>query len=262
MVYPGRPSRGCITCIARKVKVRPRSIRLKPVNLKLNALLCVQCDEGKPSCDRCLRRDQTCGGYRDPKDVKFVHATGKPKAKTSLSASELPSPTPPIDYSDDDGVSDIETLQVSRRTRSRTRSRIRPAVLEEGDAFDTSPFPLLGQPGVQDWEEQATCFFYHRYTLSSSYNDNPGWLDFLPDLFQQSEPESALAHSTRAISFASLSSASLVKNLSTRGHRSYGLALKTLNASLREPSEVLQDSLIVAILLLALYEVCSGIPAA
>lgn len=35
MVYPGRPSRGCITCIARKVKVRPRSIRLKPVNLKL-----------------------------------------------------------------------------------------------------------------------------------------------------------------------------------------------------------------------------------
>ncbi|KKK24195.1 hypothetical protein AOCH_000788 [Aspergillus ochraceoroseus] len=43
MVYPGGPSRGCYTCRARKVK---------------------QCDEMKPVCQRCMKGNRTCGGYR------------------------------------------------------------------------------------------------------------------------------------------------------------------------------------------------------
>ncbi|KAL3471293.1 hypothetical protein BJX99DRAFT_237769 [Aspergillus californicus] len=42
MVYPGGPSRGCYTCRARKVK----------------------CDEMKPVCERCIKGNRTCGGYR------------------------------------------------------------------------------------------------------------------------------------------------------------------------------------------------------
>lgn len=100
-----------------------------------------------------------------------------------------------------------------------------------------------------------TCFFFHRYTIQNSHNGSLGWLGFLPELYQQSEDNSALAYATRAASFASFSCASPVKHLAVRGHQSYGLALKMVNASLGEPDEVMKDSLIVAILLLAIFEV-------
>lgn len=203
-------------------------------------VLHVQCDEGKPGCDRCRKRDQPCPGYRDPNRAKFVHTTGRPKFKS---------------HDSNEDASDSETRHVSHRTRSKMPASNVPNELLHHDTSKTPPLSSLDRPRIQNWEEQATCFFFHRYTLQSSHNDNPGWLDFLPELYRQSAPESALAHSTRAISFASLSSASSVKNLATKGHQSYGLALKMVSASLREPGEVLQDSLIVAILLLALFEV-------
>ncbi len=218
-------------------------------------VLHVQCDEGKPGCDRCRKRDQPCPGYRDPNDVKFVRTTGQRKLMSSRSVWQSPLATS-VPHDSDEDVSDSEARHVSRRTRSKMPASNVPSELLHQDTSETPPLSLLDRPRIQNWEEQATCFFFHRYTLQSSHNDNPGWLDFLPELYQQSEPKSALAHSTRAISFASLSSASSVKNLAVKGHQSYGLALKMVNASLSEPGEVLQDSLIVAILLLALFEVC------
>ena len=255
MVYPGRPSRGCITCIARRVKVRPSRCSADTFGCMTDQVLHVQCDEGKPGCNRCRKRDQPCPGYRDPSDVKFVYTAGRRELKSSRSVLQSPLATS-VPLGSNEVTSDSETRHVSRRTRSKMPASNVPSGLLHQDTSRTPSLSLLDRPRMQNWEEQATCFFFHRYTLQSSHNDNPGWLDFLPELYQQSEPDSALAHSTRAVSFASLSSASSVKNLATKGHQSYGLALQMVNASLKEPGEVLQDSLIVAILLLALFEVC------
>ncbi|PYH92854.1 hypothetical protein BO71DRAFT_12380 [Aspergillus ellipticus CBS 707.79] len=45
----GKPSRGCGTCRARRVK----------------------CDEARPTCNRCRKARRTCSGYRDPHAVWF-----------------------------------------------------------------------------------------------------------------------------------------------------------------------------------------------
>ncbi|KAK4164966.1 putative transcriptional regulatory protein [Cladorrhinum sp. PSN259] len=47
MVYGGKPSRGCRTCRARRIK----------------------CDEGKPTCQRCAKSKRECGGYRPEFDI-------------------------------------------------------------------------------------------------------------------------------------------------------------------------------------------------
>ncbi|KAK3898523.1 white-opaque regulator 1 [Staphylotrichum tortipilum] len=49
MVYGGKPSRGCRTCRARRIK----------------------CDEGKPTCKRCEKSKRECGGYRP--EFEIVH---------------------------------------------------------------------------------------------------------------------------------------------------------------------------------------------
>ncbi|KAG7285598.1 hypothetical protein NEMBOFW57_010227 [Staphylotrichum longicolle] len=49
MVYGGKPSRGCRTCRARRIK----------------------CDEGKPTCKRCEKSRRECGGYRP--EFEIVH---------------------------------------------------------------------------------------------------------------------------------------------------------------------------------------------
>ncbi|KAF3768092.1 hypothetical protein M406DRAFT_329132 [Cryphonectria parasitica EP155] len=50
-----RLSRGCLRCRQRKVR----------------------CDEGRPSCQRCIARDELCVGYRDESDLIFRHETHK-----------------------------------------------------------------------------------------------------------------------------------------------------------------------------------------
>jgi hypothetical protein len=217
-------------------------------------MLHMQCDEGKPNCERCCKRDQTCPGYRDPNTVRFIHQRGRRRPQSSPSVSQ-PCYTTLVAQDCNEDASIHETRHANRQTRSdKLTSNVSKQVLHQY-TLNTPPSSLLGQPRIQNWEEQATCFFFHGYTLQSSHNDNPGWLDFLPEMYQKSDSDSALAHSTRAMSFTSLSSASSLKHLATKGHQSYGLALKKINASLRKPNEVLEDSLIVSVLLLALFEV-------
>lgn len=62
MVYPGGPSKGCYTCRARKVKVRvPKQADAANDNIG-------QCDESRPVCNRCVKGNRACGGYRDLSD--------------------------------------------------------------------------------------------------------------------------------------------------------------------------------------------------
>ncbi|KAK3944460.1 hypothetical protein QBC46DRAFT_440767 [Diplogelasinospora grovesii] len=49
MVYGGKPSRGCRTCRARRIK----------------------CDEGRPTCKKCAKSKRECGGYRS--EFEIVH---------------------------------------------------------------------------------------------------------------------------------------------------------------------------------------------
>ncbi|KAK4122513.1 hypothetical protein N657DRAFT_719352 [Parathielavia appendiculata] len=65
MVYGGKPSRGCRTCRARRIK----------------------CDEGKPTCKRCEKSKRECGGYRPEFEIVHRDQTGSTLRRLRKTAS-------------------------------------------------------------------------------------------------------------------------------------------------------------------------------
>ncbi|PVH70336.1 hypothetical protein DL98DRAFT_597925 [Cadophora sp. DSE1049] len=59
MVNVGGPSKGCLTCIRRKIK----------------------CNRGKPICQQCQKANRQCEGYRDATDLMFRDQSQKVIAK-------------------------------------------------------------------------------------------------------------------------------------------------------------------------------------
>ncbi|RMZ85029.1 hypothetical protein DV738_g140, partial [Chaetothyriales sp. CBS 135597] len=72
MVFHGGFSRGCRTCLKRRVK----------------------CDEGKPKCQRCIKSKKECLGYRDDNDLAFKDETASTVRRANASEPRSPwSPT-------------------------------------------------------------------------------------------------------------------------------------------------------------------------
>jgi hypothetical protein len=109
-------------------------------------------------------------------------------------------------------------------------------------------------PPQQNFCDQAVCFFFHQYVIASSDGGNPGFLDFLPDLYGRSKADDALAQAVKAISYITLSGKSSVKVLFARGHEHYRNTLQRITQMLESPEDIAQDSLIVAIMLVVLFE--------
>ncbi|KAL2133441.1 hypothetical protein VTI74DRAFT_2327 [Chaetomium olivicolor] len=72
MVYGGKPSRGCRTCRARRIK----------------------CDEGKPTCMRCARSKRECGGYRPEFEIVHRDQTGSTLRRLRRKTTEVKEPQP------------------------------------------------------------------------------------------------------------------------------------------------------------------------
>ena len=93
-------SRGCRTCIARKVKVR--KITQSRQDLKQEACststlltssiltLTFQCDQTRPACLRCTRTNRECGKYRDQHDLVFRSMQIQPPMEQSWEQLVIP----------------------------------------------------------------------------------------------------------------------------------------------------------------------------
>ena len=132
---------------------------------------------------------------------------------------------------------------------SRGKIAARTDTISEIGSEPTRPLP-------QNLGDQAVCFFFHQYIISANDGGNPGYLDFLPELYESSDPDGALALSVKAMSYGSLSARSSIKVLAAKSNEYYRATLKLVNGMLQSPEEIAQDFLIVAILLLVLFEVC------
>lgn len=73
---PGR-SKGCVTCLKRRLKVRSAT------RVNDNILIGPQCDEGKPTCRRCEKSGYCCKGYNRKLDVRF-HAFGNGRSTSRV----------------------------------------------------------------------------------------------------------------------------------------------------------------------------------
>jgi hypothetical protein len=177
---------------------------------------------------RCKKREQPCPGYRNPRDRKFVRIN---ETRSALSTS---------------GPSTSSRLSPEA---SGSRQHEPESSISGSQNFGA---PIV--PPQQNFCDQAVCFFFHQYVIASSDGGNPGFLDFLPDLYGRSKADDALAQAVKAISYITLSGKSSVKVLFARGHEHYRNTLQRITQMLESPEDIAQDSLIVAIMLVVLFE--------
>jgi hypothetical protein len=121
----------------------------------------------------------------------------------------------------------------------------------EDPSSSCAPTPLPRQ----NFGDQAVAFFFHQYIVGASENRCAGFREFFPELYNLDRPNEALAHSIKAISYISLSAESSVKVLAAGDHEHYRISLPKISHMLQSAEETAQDSLIVVIMLVVLFEV-------
>lgn len=235
-------------------------IRLKLPHLLNTRLNHNQCDEGRPSCRRCVNRNEVCTGYRDEFSLLFRNENDKAARKsvrrrastTSLSKSGTPSHTSRDSSS---GVS-----PASRRT------------IDADDPSDLSTAQIAGlnlaspyrwaknvpQASGPSAEDQAVSQFFEKYIMYPCNNgSSPGFLECLPFLFEEVKVEGrrALRWAVRAAAYANLSNAQDSSAIAKKALECYGLGLSALVESLADPGAVPDDYTLMTVVVLDLFEV-------
>ncbi len=121
-----------------------------------------------------------------------------------------------------------------------------------GLAQDVAILPALNPP----WGQRALLFFVDQYVIPGEESaGTPGWLDFLPELYSNSEGNSCLESAVTAVSSASLANQSGSSWRMTEARYAYGTALKSTNAALKARDQALNDETLLAIILLCVFGV-------
>ncbi|KAH6982090.1 hypothetical protein BKA56DRAFT_672863 [Ilyonectria sp. MPI-CAGE-AT-0026] len=215
-------SRGCLRCRQRRVK----------------------CDGGRPSCQRCLTRDELCVGYRDEADLIFQHETDKVALKSQA-----------------ESVSSSSSTR-TRRTRSRSLERPPPSrPLDAATLRLPSALPWLKVPPSEKEppvvEDHAVAMFMDKYVIYPCHeSSSPGFLEHLPVLFQEVNVDGrhALRWAVQAAAIADLSREHDPKLLAPRALECYGQALGALGRSLAEKGKIPDDYDLMAVVILDMFE--------
>ncbi|KAK8080414.1 hypothetical protein PG997_008232 [Apiospora hydei] len=233
----GRLSRGCFKCRQRRVR----------------------CDQGRPSCQHCIKRDEVCEGYRDEATLIFRYETEKVLQHARVAAAGNYSATP-------------ASIGSCRRSRSAD-GRSRP-VSSEGSPDSSSLTPveatsLLNLPSPYPWlkqiprnaqvrkEDRAVEQFMDKYVLyPCNETSSPGFLEHLPSLFKEVNIEGryALRWAVRAAAYAEVARDSEGSHVAQKALHCYGEALSALGESLAEPGKTPDDYDLMTIVVLDLFE--------
>ena len=240
MVYTGQPSRGCDTCRKRRIKV----IRIPSQPPVLSQLNNHQCDEKRPECIHCLRTKRKCPGYRDQFDLAWRDQTTVAKKS-------------------------VERRKRARKTEEREREYSSPSsstqtidftsILEESKDFSApsllptpSPSPTLRGPP----EDHALCFFFTRYVLPQrDPQARRGFLEYTLPIYAKSGLHSPLKLSIMAVATSMLSGAMNQGDDPPLARSFYLGAVQHMKARVTEQRECADDELLMAVMLLQMYEV-------
>ncbi|KAK8051856.1 hypothetical protein PG993_003241 [Apiospora rasikravindrae] len=231
----GRLSRGCLKCRQRRVR----------------------CDQGRPSCQRCIKRDDVCEGYRDEATLTFRYETEKVLQHARVAAAGYPATPASIDSRrrcrSVDGKSPVSSKGLtdpSSLTRDEATSLLSPP----------SPYPWLKQMPrhiqVQK-EDQAVEQFMDKYVMyPCNETSSPGFLEHLPSLFKEVNVEGryALRWAVRAAAYAEAARDSEGTHVAQKALHCYGEALSALGESLAEPGKPPDDYDLMTIVVLDLFE--------
>ncbi|KAL7919044.1 hypothetical protein ACQKWADRAFT_213708 [Trichoderma austrokoningii] len=229
----GHLSRGCLRCRQRRVR----------------------CDEGRPSCQRCIHRNEVCEGYRDESSLIFRHETDK----VIESSQRVTSP----------GSKDSSHSSPRKRSRSAhgsssyRRSSSFSSLLTPEEASGITlrnPQPWLKGLAAQPQpplEKQAVDQFIDRYVLyPCNQTSSPGFLEHLPSMFKEVNVKGryALRWAVQAAAYADVSQSQQGNALASKALQCYGMALGALGDSLSTTGKEPDDYDLMTVVVLDIFE--------
>lgn len=103
-------------------------------------------------------------------------------------------------------------------------------------------------------EHQALDFFFHHYAVNRS-GPTANHPDCFTIIYARATGPGYLANLIKAVGLVSMAYQKKVPDLFHEANRAYSWALRDIRAALTDPIEVVSDQMLVAVMLLVLYEV-------
>ena len=198
-----------------------------------------QCDEGKPTCQRCAKSKRECRGYRHEFDV--VHRDQTNSTLRRVARQETPNSN-----------HHYHSHQQPRQQRHQRYHHDCQSWQQQTSASQPTPENALTVPLAQ----RASCYFASNFILVPLSATPHGFLDYLVPLVKSEPHGSSLLHAFNACAFALLSNRTKADtiNLSQLSLKEHTLALAQTHKALSDPATAAADATLATVLLLSLYE--------
>ncbi|KAF2441259.1 hypothetical protein P171DRAFT_93359 [Karstenula rhodostoma CBS 690.94] len=222
----GKPSKGCAHCRDKRVK----------------------CDFKRPSCSPCIRAGRECHGYRDPLSMMFKnesHIVMKKAQKRYEALSTKRKERKPLSVAfPARGLASEESLSGSSSSTSSGSQRTFSTLTRLGSLTRTMTPPI---------ENQALSFFAANNILEAAVvgRGNYRWLF---QMLSGPEIDATLQSSAHAASLATLATANKSQSLMKKAQEHYANALALTNRALGDSNKACEDSTLVSVILLGVYE--------
>ncbi|KAI0150371.1 hypothetical protein GGR57DRAFT_194099 [Xylariaceae sp. FL1272] len=233
-----RLSRGCLRCRQRRVR----------------------CDEARPVCQRCIKRNEICEGFRDEASLIFRDETTKTKSLFNAHGpSRTPEPELQCPAMRQRRSRSVEGLPNRRATRVSTN--LSDLTNDEAGSirFPNQEQLLEGSgTGIKSpLEDVSVDLFMEKYVLyPSNDTSSPGFLEHLPSMLKEVQVigRSALRCAVLAAAYADESSVLNSRQLAQKALYYYGLALTALGESLGKSSKMPDDYDLMTVVMLDIFE--------
>ena len=114
-------------------------------------------------------------------------------------------------------------------------------------------------PPKYDVQHQSVCYFVNLFCLQAGRLYSFAVLDFLPDILQHAQPDSAVHLAATAVSRMTLADQYSGQDVRLQTGKEYGDALAITMKAIRNPDQNLLDDTVVAVWLLGLYEAINAV---
>ncbi|KAE8419654.1 hypothetical protein BDV36DRAFT_250975 [Aspergillus pseudocaelatus] len=197
-----------------------------------------KCDLSRPACRQCVKAGSRCDGYRDQDSLIIRDQTAEIMGKVQPFPDNSPSLVSPHGN---------QAVPVRSERSQQT-------------VVDQSKGPPVYHPWlgiVVPLEHQALHFYFHHYAVNR-FGPTPNHPDCLAIIYACATGPGYLAHLINAVGLVSLAYQKKAPALSHEANRAYSWALRDIRTALTDPIEAASDQMLVAVMLLVLYETVSG----
>ncbi|KAJ5602112.1 hypothetical protein N7510_011646 [Penicillium lagena] len=199
----------------------------------------IKCDLQQPQCARCIKSARSCPGYRDLNELQFRNETKSVAQHAKAGAHGAPSTSRRTQKS---LIDESLKTHITRQSSERWRN------------FFLLPIDSL----VIDAEHQASCYFFKTYTWIGTLALIRGSFDYRVDSVKAPLGERALLAGVTAVGKATVGNIDNMGSLIQSARSDYSESLRLTNAAISDVHQWKEDSTLVAIFLLSIFEVVTG----